>query len=964
MRQSDDGSSDFGYIVGEGASEASPVPDTDPDLEEESSHAHEDIDTDLISFASSQKPTPADDYGISFVTHAVSNESSHSIAATSNSTPLQQNTTSRGVTFGGTGFEVSSKGHSGSASASSSSSSHSSRGNPKEEEKREVTRLDAVDEEDADLNMTLARMEDGFDDEDEVEEGQKSRDIGEKKYDLGAYDLSRAPSGSRDDDETSGTQLRSGATEGVLHTFMKRKDWAAVREFFRHPPKEREKLLAAIYYSHHDGETPLHIAARKNAPLDIVKKITHEGGKRTVLACNTYGNSTPLHHACHFNASPRVVEHLINVGGCQAARMIDDIWNLPLHWALSKRLPNKNVKHLIDVGGFDTAMIPNRIGWTALHTASYFDANAEQISYLVGICGPDTVRTLDKKNRTPLCLILERNSFCVESILIFLHALGDLDSISLNLPQNAINNILEWVRKQPDSAALESVFVQRILNETFTSRKYLTIWMIDLYMQLLLVLFFSFGIDNALRNTGVTINTTPTVFFYISICWFLGREFIQFITTPFNEFAIDAKNWLDVTQIVLVFMCLDILVFKGGVKSEYEESIVTVTAGIVWINLLSVLGKAFYRIRLFIVYVQMLLFRLMPFFIGSFCIIAAFAQMFYISNNYDLGACTAPMIYTQDQDWLCTLTDTYFMTFYSVITNQWKFMEQPSTSPLTALSFSLALITVLLLFTSLIGQIVSLNEEIEQLGVVSFWSNRLSTIIEISDFNETFGCGCCKKDIADRPKKHFSVESRGDTQIPMHRFTFSKAEKYKIFPEDDDMIREWWLGTGERVPPVSTRMRYFFKWAPIREIAVPGRELERALGGHSKDHESYWVRLGTYVVCPMILLLILIVFLLGVGTFGLLWPRDMREIIFAGPENLARKHRDARIIERIDAVKRGIESIQAERISDSLSRASLEKDMKLAHYQLHEILRRLADDGSTTDNDTECITTKLQNLFS
>ena len=450
----------------------------------------------------------------------------------------------------------------------------------------------------------------------DIAELQREVDLEEKKeiakYDLGGnlteYDLSgQDPDSSvaRDDDQTSTTPHRSGASDFILHTWIKRKDWAAVQNFFNNPPFDEKKLYEAVHYANDDGETPLHIACRKRAPESIIRKLTKVGGRKAVLATNTYGNSTPLHHAAHFNASPEVIQHLINVGGVEAVRKADDIGNLALHWSLSKRLPMKNIKHLIELGGNETAKEANRIGWTALHTACYFDANPQMISFLINISGPEAVRKVDTKNRTPIDLILSRNPFARDSILVLLHSLGEIDQVSLYLPQETIDVILEWVRKQPDTAALECLCVQRILNETFISRKYLTVWMIDFYLQVILVGLFSFGIDNALREYGIRVGAGPAVGMYLCITWFLGREVIQFLTTPFNEFTRDLKNWIDVTQIIMVYMALDKLVFRGGVQSDADVNIVTVTAAIIWFNLLSVLGKAFYRIRMFIVYLQM-----------------------------------------------------------------------------------------------------------------------------------------------------------------------------------------------------------------------------------------------------------------------------------------------------------------------------------------------------------------------
>ncbi len=215
---------------------------------------------------------------------------------------------------------------------------------------------------------------------------------------------------------------------------------------------------------------------------------------------------------------------------------------------------------------------------------------------------------MDKKHRTPLDLMFERNSFCVESVNILLDKLGEVDKASLYVPQHTVNSTLEWVRRQPDTSALETQFVQRVLNETFISNKYLAVWMIDVYFQIVLVSIFSFGIDDALRSFDVGIGTGPAVGLYMSICWFLGREVVQFITTPFRSFFNDFKNWMDFTQLLLVFMSLEVFVFKGGVQTRSDVTLITLTAGFVWFNLLSVLGRAFYKIRVFLIYLQMVSF--------------------------------------------------------------------------------------------------------------------------------------------------------------------------------------------------------------------------------------------------------------------------------------------------------------------------------------------------------------------
>ncbi len=329
--------------------------------------------------------------------------------------------------------------------------------------------------------------------------------------------------------------------------------------------------------------------------------------------------------------------------------------------------------------------------------------------------------------------------------------------------------------------------------------------------------------------------------------------------------------------------------------------------------------------------------------------------MYYIANNYFIGACQSPMIYTEDQDWTCTLGDTYFMTFASIVTGHWRFMEQPSGSAMTVLSFALAVVTVLLLFTSLVGQVFSLNDELYDIARVSFWTTRLSTMIEISDFNETLCCCycqcCCRPELAVDDSPHWKVENK-DQVTPKSRFGFDKAEKYRSFPEDDDLMREWWIGDDDRVPTLRNRAMYFMKWAPLSEILVPGRVAERMLSGHPKDAESYLWRVLSYILCPFLLVLLLIVFVLGLATLGLLWPTDMKKLIFGGTETISRKQREVVTKSQNEIVKNTIEAVRSEMKGDKILKESMETSIADLHRTLTEMskqLKALNDDATTTN---------------
>lgn len=325
--------------------------------------------------------------------------------------------------------------------------------------------------------------------------------------------------------------------------------------------------------------------------------------------------------------------------------------------------------------------------------------------------------------------------------------------------------------------------------------------------------------------------------------------------------------------------------------------------------------------------------------------------MYYITNNFIIGACESPKIYVEDQDFTCSLSDTYFMTFSSIINGHWRFMEQPSTNPLTFLSFALALFTILLLFTSLIGQIVGLTSTIQETATLSFWANRLYLIVEINDFNETFGCGCCQKDIA-----HGSRWANGSTEavVPMNRFMFSEGLKYKSFPEDTIGFGKWWVGDGkksEMAPAFSPRIKYFLTWAPFSEILCPGREMERAIGGYGRNEEKYSVRLSTYFLSPIYFLAILLTFVCGLVTFGLVWPREMRKRIFCGNVNSVQNQRNGVSREHIEGVLGEVKAFQSEMKTNMVAtEEGFDRDFKKLQntlLKMQMLIKGMTDDSKS-----------------
>jgi len=807
----------------------------------------------------------------------------------------------------------------------------------------------------------------GFEEKDEDEKLNDELDLVEsgesKAYDLsGAYDLG-LPIVS-DDDATSNTQPRSGSTDAILLKWAKEREWNSAKIFLTNSSIDHERKRAAIFCCNEDGETPLHICCRKKPPVEIVKIICEIGGASCVLLTNSQGSSTALHHACHFHACAAVIKVLVHCGGAEVCNKCDDIGNLPLHWALSKRASLMSVQILINIGGFGTIQVQNRIGWSALHTACYFDADPSVIKFLVSLGGSSLCKLLDKKHRTCLDLTYERNPFSVDSICLVLSKLGEHDECTLYLPECTFDSTLEWLKVQPDEVrkrALGTELMQRYLNQTFISRKYLTVMMIDLAFQITLVAVFSYGCNFAFQNYGRTISFSSAFALYFAICWFLVRELIQIVTTPVRAFVSEIKNWFDLAQIILVFWSLDILYFGGGVQTRAQVKLITLTAGFVWINLVPVLGKFFWPIRIFIIAFERTLFNLLPAVVTIVCILFGFAHMYYITNNFLFGFCNEPETMEYDEDYTCTIRSSYFMTFSQFFTMNWRFMERPSASAATVLSFTLAFLTTFLLLNVLVAQVVYQYSKFMDEGRRSFWTLRLTTILEISTFWDLFGCCCVQTKFHQSNSQRWKIGAVQENQ-PLTRFNFSNGEKYPSFPDDDSKVREWWLGHSERVPTREARISYFFKWATFSDIFSPGRDMERCLAGSKKDDENVLIRIGLYLAFPFIIAFIALVFVLGLGTFGLLWPPFIKKFLFYGKVN---KYGSVSGSDSVSAFKEEVEdrssthavvnAIQNEVHAESYAVKSMQVELRVMRKTLDEI--RKAVGSSSTASRSEVSTT-------
>lgn len=111
----------------------------------------------------------------------------------------------------------------------------------------------------------------------------------------------------------------------------------------------------------------------------------------------------------------------------------------------------------------------------------------------------------------------------------------------------------------------------------------------------------------------------------------------------------------------------------------------------------------------------------------------------------------------------------------------------------------------------------------------------------------------------------------------------------ETLPDPDQYVLKWWFESWNdenTKPPLSLRMKVFFQRASVDEILFPGKPFESFLIGlkHRKESTSIILsiiaRVASYLLFFIIWSCLLVVFIAGCLSFGLLWPSFMRETLF------------------------------------------------------------------------------------
>jgi hypothetical protein len=268
----------------------------------------------------------------------------------------------------------------------------------------------------------------------------------------------------------------------------------------------------------------------------------------------------------------------------------------------------------------------------------------------------------------------------------------------------------------------------------------------------------------------------------------------------------------------------------------------------------------------------------------------------------------------EDYDWMCDIgwnqgiSLSYFKSLNMLLSDDiWDFGNGSELSSLLMLLF--AFITGILLLNVLIAVISNVFTKTYDDAEKVFWENRLA-LTEFSSMSKIL-----KKIVKEFRKWH--TDDQSDTAA--ERISF---EKYPGWLKGHALLGEefflyWYLYRLEKRPPLLERLHNFYTHASWDEILFPSETFERLLYGTHYDTEydfmtemwkkeidwyghkhkhglvshllptwamialwSFLIRCTVFLTFFINLVCALVVFVLGLFSFGLLWPEPMKAWLF------------------------------------------------------------------------------------
>jgi len=698
-----------------------------------------------------------------------------------------------------------------------------------------------------------------------------------------------------------------------------------------HPPLEVVKALVekggeeTVTEVRVCGFNAIHYACWGNASLDVITYLLGIGGKTALLEQSTVGGATPLHIACNryksseSNSLSAVIRLFVEVGELDLFIALDKNNEMPLHGLLLKN------KQGVDVKAIET----------------YFDEwykfkiPGQSIASITGQTSGFTNHPNTNESTND--------------------ALRETETSSTNHPNpnESINNALREALHEAHhkytqqllethidakSQILKSAFMQEYLTERFIEPRPLAVLIMDLYIQILIVMVYSFFIN--LRSDNSVDSTIIKWILIICIVWRSLREMCQVVTSPLSAYLSSVSNWFDVTQIICLVITLGHLDFQSSSSSD-AEVFATILA---WFELFTEISIFNYSLGVFYAAIVKVMKRLWPFLITALMFVATFAHAYFIGGPEDVELCNNVPTNPDPEElaenleefmkaggFTCTRWDSYQYAFENLFA-----FEYPPGFFWIPLFYSLVML--ILLLNIIIAVVCNEFAVVIDKSEVAFWSARLEIVNELAS-------------VVFAKYSSFSLASRvqelwGDNLVSTSEVSLYKRIDLNLLlessvwdglcnnNEEDKDLLHWWYGRsrGIKTPDLRARVKFFMTHSVPKDIFFPANVFENIILGYNRSEgigiksngdESKgricglqpvtimkwtWQKIAVGL-CSIIFMvainsLFVIVFISGWLSFGVLWPDMMKKQLFSVKNEKQNRTHEGMEIENSNLMKK------------------------------------------------------------
>ncbi len=347
------------------------------------------------------------------------------------------------------------------------------------------------------------------------------------------------------------------------------------------------------------GYLPIHYACREKTGVEPIKLLVEKSGKG-MLKQQTNEGWLPIHFAA-MTDSLDVIQYIVEEGGKYILQTKTNDGSLPIHIAMQHCKSFKVIKYILDEGGMETLRVEDNGGWLASHIAFNYGQGIEVYKYMIKNGDNSIFLHQNEFYATPLELLYNgrKDTHSITNIHNLILEKGLAPSDCSN---KTIMATLKWVNsldaRSEDEVVRNDLFVKLALNDKFTKGRATVFFvLLDIVLQATVVGIFSFVVDlwDSEKNKSLVLPLALPC-----LAFFALREVIEMHSTPVRVYAFQATNLVDLIQSVLLMWLIDSFVRGSDNPSSTDETILLLTTGFLWLNLLFKLGNIWYPLSMLV----------------------------------------------------------------------------------------------------------------------------------------------------------------------------------------------------------------------------------------------------------------------------------------------------------------------------------------------------------------------------